>query len=446
MRSNERFSPSASGTGRLSLLPLLTFLAVAILAPAARAQPPAVQTQDGALGTSLFELPQFQASTAPAPAPGLGTISIPASEAPAASNPDIIPVGCSTCGSGLLAPVPPPPIDGDGIPCATGCSCATCYPGQIPCDCCGDGASVITRFLGGLYKCICCPDPCYVPSWRPLANNAFFVPQVKPITQINIRGDFASDFQFPDKAEFFWAQENAKGPHYIGPPVPPGAKPPGSPSLHYREGFLYMEGAVDRFSIFTSLPYLNVMPILYPGASGFSDMIVGTKSLLVDCELVEFTYQFQTFIPTGNFTRGLGTGHVSLENSLIWAVKMTQMTYWQAQVAYLFPIGGTPGFQGPIFHYHLAINQMLWQCGCEKAVQLIGSAELGGYEIAGGAYTSPVNGLPMAATNVSDIVNVGPGLRLVVCNKIDLGGGSYFAISKNRMAAGQARIEFRWRF
>jgi hypothetical protein len=272
------------------------------------------------------------------------------------------------------------------------------------------------------------------------------VPQVKPITQIKLGGDFAGDYTFPDKAELFWAQENGKGPHYIGPPVPPGTKPPGATSLDYREGFLYIEGAISRFGMFVNLPYLNVSPVLYPAASGFSDMIVGTKSLLLDCELVQFTYQFQTFIPTGNFTRGLGTGHVSLEPSLVWAVKLTPMTYWQGQTAYLFPIGGTPGFQGPVFHYHFALNQMLWQCGCEKAVQLIGSAELGGYEIGGGAYTSPLTGLPASAVDVGNIVNVGPGLRLVVCNKIDIGAGSYFAITKDRMATGLARIEFRWRF
>ncbi|HTU21206.1 MAG TPA: hypothetical protein VMG10_24345, partial [Gemmataceae bacterium] len=358
---------------------------------------------------------------------------------------ELLPASCATCNGGLLAPIPPPVV-GDGIPCAAGCGCVQCYPGQIPCDCCGSGSNCITRLLGGLYHCICCPDPCYVSTWRPLANNAFFVDQVKPITQIKLGGDFANNYQFPDKAEFFWAQENAKGPHYSGPALPAGVKPPGAPNLNYSEGYLYIEGAVNRFSIFVNLPYLNVEPVLYPGASGFSDMIVGTKSLLLDCELVQTTFQFETFIPTGNFLKGLGTGHVSLEPSLIWALKLTRLTYWQGQVAYWFPIGGTPTFQGPVFNYHLAINQMLWQCGCEKGIQLIGSAELGGYEIAGGAYTSPLTGLPLSAKDVGSIVNAGPGLRLVFCNKIDFGVGSYFAITKDRMAAALGVFEFRWRF
>lgn len=363
----------------------------------------------------------------------------------AASSTGIVPVGCSSCGDGLLSPAPSPPAVGDGIPCATGCACAQCYPGQIPCDCCGDPQSFIGRFWGGLYKCICCPDPCYLSTWRPLANSAFFVDQVKPITQIRIRGDFGQNYSFPDKAEYLWAAENLKGPHFPGT-VPPGLRAPGEPNLNYGLGSLYFEGAVSRFSLFVNLNYLNVEPTLYPGASGFGDMQVGTKSLLLDCELIQFTFQFQTFIPTGNFTKGLGTGHVAFQPELITAIKMTPLTYLQAQVFYWWPVGGDQNFQGPVWNWQLSLNQMLYHCGCERSVDVIGTAELGGYDIAGGAYTAPITGLPLSAKDVGQIVNVGPGIRLVVCNKIDIGIGSQFAITKDRMASSLERVEFRWRF
>jgi hypothetical protein len=348
--------------------------------------------------------------------------------------------GCATCGSGLLGAV-----SGDGIPCATGCTCAPCYPGQVPCDCCCTPHTGLGRFLDGLYHCICCPDPCYQPRWVALANSAFFVDQVKPVTQMILRGDFAGEVQFPDRAEYFWARENAKGPHFPGR-VPPGAHAPGEPNVDFSRGVLYTEGAVNRFSAFVALSYLNVEPTLYPGASGFGDMFIGTKSLLLDCDLIQFTFQFETFLPTGNFTKGLGTGHVALDPSLITAIKLTPITYLQAQTSYWFPLGGTPTYQGPVFNYQFSINQLLYRCGCARDVQIIGTAELGGYEFAGGAYTSPVTGLPMSAKDVTNIVNVGPGLRLVICNKIDIGAGSQFAISKDRFAAAMARIEFRWRF
>jgi hypothetical protein len=384
------------------------------------------------------------------PFAGADTANVSASSSPAASSDAIVPVGCSSCGDGLLSAPPPPSPVGDGIPCAKGCGCTQCYPGQVPCDCCDDAKTFAGRFLGGLYRCMCCPDPCYLSTWRPLANAAFFVDQVKPVTYIGLSGNFAGEYQFPDKAEYFWAQENGKGPHFPGVVVPgslpAGAKAPGSPNLDYSLGTLHMEGAVSRFSMFINLNYLNVEPILYPGRSGFGDMSIGTKSLLLDCELIQFTFQFQTFIPTGNFLQGLGTGHVSLEPSLIAAIKMTPLTYLQAETSYWFPIGGTANFQGPVFNWQLSLNQMLWHCGCEKDIELIGTAELGGYEIAGGAYTAPVTGLFGSAKDVGSIVNAGPGLRLVVCKKVDIGAGSQFAITKNRMAAALGVIQFRWRF
>jgi hypothetical protein len=52
----------------------------------------------------------------------------------------------------------------------------------------------------------------------------------------------------------------------------------------------------------------------------------------------------------------------------------------------------------------------------------------------------------MSAKDVGNIVNIGPGIRLVVCRKIDIGAGSQFAITRDRMAASLVRVEFRWRF
>jgi hypothetical protein len=293
--------------------------------------------------------------------------------------------------------------------------------------------------LCDLYRCICCPDPCYEPRFVPLANAAFFTDSARPATQLRLRGDVAWDLRFTDKAEWFWAKENRKGPRLPGA----GSLAPGERSVDYREGSLYTEGAIGAFGAFVELNYRNVVPSLYPGASGFGDMNLGTKSLLLDCELIQLTFQFRTFLPTGNFTKGLGTGHVSLEPSLLMALKLTPETYLQAQLSYWFPIGGSTGFEGPVFHYHLSLNQLLWHCGHD--VQLIGTAEVNGYEIVGGAFTD-TTGLLLSARDIGNIVSIGPGLRLSVCNKIDFGVGSAFAVTGDRMAGQLIRAEFRWRF
>ena len=64
----------------------------------------------------------------------------------------------------------------------------------------------------------------------------------------------------------------------------------------------------------------------FPESSGFGDLDIGTKSLLLDCELLQVAFQFITYIPTGDFHKGLGTGHVSLEPSILFALKLSPLT------------------------------------------------------------------------------------------------------------------------
>src|SRR5262249_20693838 len=90
-------------------------------------------------------------------------------------DPAVVQAGCSTCSQGLLyGSINPPTGHGGGGAC--GCnSCATgCVPGREPGNCCCgcDANTCVGRMLLGLYDCICCPDPCYEPSWQPLANAA----------------------------------------------------------------------------------------------------------------------------------------------------------------------------------------------------------------------------------------------------------------------------------
>lgn len=343
---------------------------------------------------------------------------------------DIRQVGCNSCGGGL-------PGSGCGIGCVGGGCGSQCVPGRFNCCLdCTSGKSCCGRFLNALHNCLCCPDPCYEGRWTALADAAFFVDAPRPITQMRFRWDSGFDMLFPDKAEYFWARADGGG---RGPnPATPVR------SLKFSELKLYTEAAAGRIGTFIEVPYREVEPDV-PGVdkSGFADLNVGVKSLLLDCELLQIGFQFRTYIPTGSAGGGLGTGHVSLEPSLLAALKLTPTTYLQGQAAYWIPIGGDSTYQGPIFHYHLSLNQLLWKfCG---DVQLIATAELNGWEIMGGAYTDPA-GLTQSAKDLGSIVSIGPGLRLVICDKIDFGVGTSFAVTEDRMAEQFYRAEFRWRF
>src|SRR5262249_5440874 len=131
------------------------------------------------------------------------------------------------------------------------------------------------------------------------------------------------------------------------------------------------------------------------------------------------------------------------EPSLLLALKLTPETYLQGQLAYWFPIGGTQGVAGPLFHYHLSLNHLL--CSCGEGLPLTGTFELNGLGIRCGAVTH-THRLSGSARDLSHVVSVGPGVRLSVCNVIDFGVGTAFALTGDRMPGQLIRAEFRWRF
>jgi hypothetical protein len=377
---------------------------------------------------------------------------------------EIIPAGCSSCGGGVNGL-----IGGSG-------GCSTCgggegrcdancgNPGQRQCDCCCTGKTFVGRFACELYQCLCCPDPCYSPPhWLAVADAGFFVDAARPITVMRLRWDSAFDFQNPDRAEWFWAKQRtnpvaqvatAKGTANVA------GKGPGliAHKLDYEELRVYNEGATGAVGAFVETAYREVTAT--PGAasgsqtvlqdSNFADMTAGAKTLMLDCELLQLTFQFKTYIPVGNFLKGFGTGHASLEPSFLYNVKIGPNTYLQGQTAYWIPVGGDQIWDANILHNHFSLNQVLWHpCG---DLQLIGTAELNEWTIFGGQYTVDAfgmegkNGTVFGQSAGGYIISAGPGLRWVLCDKYDLGVGSAFSLTGTAWAHQTIRAEFRMRF
>jgi hypothetical protein len=389
-------------------------------------------------------------------------VGIPSGDQPAqpaahAPPQGVIQAGCSSCGGGGLEPPegygPQPGDCCDGNGCVPGRK--TCYP------CCA--TSWVGRFLCGLYECICCPDPCYEGHWVAAADAAFFLDAARPVTQMRFRWDAGYDMPYPDRAEFFQARAKVNQLEPTGPCTRHGfGKGPAwiASKVDHEDFSMYMEGATGRVGMFVETPYREIGPETAPSSpqpscnvSGFADTIVGTKTLLLDCELVQFGLQFKTFLPTGNFIQGLGTGHVSLEPSALYTVKVTCSTYVQGQLAYWIPIGGDPLYEGNIYHSHLSVNQVL--CKILPDVPLIGTLEFNEWSILGGNYTSPfliadpthpgsLRPIPISATG--SIFSTGLGLRLVVCNKIDIGAAGALSLTGHHWEKEFLRVEFRWRF
>jgi hypothetical protein len=231
-----------------------------------------------------------------------------------------------------------------------------------------------------------------------------------------------------------------------GPKVPTAAANQGfkgEVKLDYNDLTLITEAAKGAFGLAIEMPYRSIDPQIDPHAANFGDMSITTKSLLLDCPLLQFAFQFRTYIPTGNFTHGIGTGHVSLEPSLLTALRLGPDTYLQCQLSEWIPLGGDMNYEGAILHYHTSLNQVLWRPMGD--LQIIGTLEFNGWSFQTGQYTDPFFG-SFQKSGDDAFLSLGGGVRLVLCDKLDVGVGAAWAISGIPWPDTLIRTEFRYRF
>lgn len=332
--------------------------------------------------------------------------------------------GCSSCGAagGVMGCLPA--WNGGCVPGRTEYCGGTCGSSCGPCS-------------FGVFDYLCCPDPCYEGRWVAGANAAFFVDGARPITQMRIRYDGMINLRLLDRAEFYWAKENGKGPK-----VTDGNGIKSEPSAQYNNLSILTEGATGTFGLAVEMPYLSIDPEVSDHSAGFGDLNITTKSLLLDRELLQFAFQFRTYVPTGNFTKGLGNGHVSLEPSLLAAVHLACDTYLQAQLSEWIPLGGTADYEGSILHYHMSVNRVLarpW-----ASLQVIGTAEFNGYSFQAGKFTDQFGASILASGD--SYLSAGPGIRFVLCDRLDIGVATAWQLSGHLWPEQVIRTEFHWRF
>jgi hypothetical protein len=426
--------------GRWRIAPFLVLGLLTILTSSTAAQGPTT-AEPALLAPPLESAPPTSVLTTPI------SSLVPSVSTETAADPGVIQAGCPGCGGGGGGLLGLPPIDGpvEGG-CACGCGANPPCLGQKPCYPC-DCDNFLKRFCCCLYHCICCEDPCYEGRWIPIADAAFFVDSARPQTQQRLRWDHETALELLDRNTYFWAQANGtgRGPQ---PPLPFGFI---EPSLKTNDELsMYTEIAAARVSFFVNVPYRSYAPSIEPATTptlqhraGFSDMSVGTKSLLFDCELMQITFEFTTYLPVGNPVYGLGTGHVTLEPTLLFDLKIGPETYLESQLAEWVPLGGDPGYQGSILESHVSLNQTL--CHFVPNVPIIGTLEASTWSFQTGAYTDPTRG-PFQHSGGYTYVYAGPGLRTFVCDKIDFGVGTHFALTKQHLDESLLRFEFRWRF
>jgi len=235
-----------------------------------------------------------------------------------------------------------------------------------------------------------------------------------PVTTFRLRYDIANNNPFPDRGEYFYAKCGCF--RQIGAD-PDAAGPIGlNTSVDYQEIRAYFEYAFNpKFSLFTELPVRFVDYTSLPGlpslgsSNGFADMTAGFKYAIVAEEDEYLTFQFKTYIPTGDSRQGLGTNHVSLEPAILYYRRLSENWLLQSQFSEFCPIG-VDSYASNVLSYGGGLGYILYE---SDDVSVIPMLEMVGWTFLGGQkFDASSGGVDPESANGDTIVNVKPGVRV----------------------------------
>jgi hypothetical protein len=278
------------------------------------------------------------------------------------------------------------------------------------------------------------------------------------------RYDVAVNNPNPDLAEFFYAKYGLAGGPGVNPPTTAQFSPT---SVNFQVGTFYLELLVaPRLSVFAELAIQRTDMFFPDGAGdavlikngGLGDTIAGLKYALYTDECQYLTFQFKTYAPTGDARRGLGTRHVSLEPGLLYLRQISDRAYFQGELRYWIPVGGTD-YAGNILRYGAGIGYdiigsyrdtgPLNPYVSTRGLRVTAVTEFVGWSVFDGRFTpGNVPGQNVASEPVPDgftVVNVKPGFRFTKnCGSVYAGAG--IAITGDRWYSDLFRLEYRRMF
>lgn len=252
----------------------------------------------------------------------------------------------------------------------------------------------------------------------------------QPFNNIRLRSDFQYGWHFPNRAEYLWA-----GPSK-GPKIP-------ETLLDLQEYSVLMEAGNETLSVGTELPLIMLNPSLNPNTSGFGDMSVTTKLVLLNGRSIQLTQLTKIHMPTGQPSSGRGNGHVSMEPGLIARHTWDDRTMFHGMVTLLFPIGGDPNFSGEVLNYSFGFARV-WYDSDQFAI--IPTLESVNWAVLSGA-----KGIEQNKISGDYISNLHPGIRFVFDRGGDLGLfeaglGTGFSLTNNHFYESLIRFDLRWSY
>jgi hypothetical protein len=286
-------------------------------------------------------------------------------------------------------------------------------------------------------------DDDYGPSTRD--STVGYIDSAIPGNVLRLRVDAAYGDNEPSRGAFFYARS----------PSAPGNRV--ETNVDYQEIAAYGEYALDRtFSLFAEVPFRFLNPTVDANAKGLGDSNFGFRwAFLYEKDLVA-TFQFRTYVPTGNGDLGLGTSHVSLEPALLGYYRLADRWSVEGEFRVFVPVGDSPtvngsvnggaaNFYSDVIRYGIGVHYDLFKT---PGLVISPVTEVVGWTFLNGKQTVPFpdgNGADISAAG-DTIVNVKVGARFKIPDVGDVYVGYGRALTGDVLYKDIIRAEVRFLF
>jgi hypothetical protein len=207
----------------------------------------------------------------------------------------------------------------------------------------------------------------------------------------------------------------------------------------------YAECALDpRFSVFIEAPWEFLQAQQNGHFNGYADMNAGFKWAFIREPDQIMSFQFRTYAPTGDSSRGLGTNHVSLEPSLLYHQNLTDRLGMDGELSVFVPIGGTD-FAGEVLRYGIGFSYLCYQDECWKVSPVL---EGMGWTVLRGKETASLSPTLFTIQDAAGdtIFNLKMGVRVGIGEHSDFYVGYGRALTGDVWYKDIVRVEYRLKF
>ena len=217
--------------------------------------------------------------------------------------------------------------------------------------------------------------------------------------------------------------------------------------IDYQELSAYAEFALsDRFSLFIEQPLRYLEAEINRDHFGLVDINAGFKWAFLKTDDTVATFQFRTYAPTGDASRGLGTHHTTLEPAILIYHSLGSGFSLEGETRLSIPLGGQAGFESEVVRYGLGMQYQLFQ---GERLSICPVVEFVGWTFLNGQKDLIVPGQAEETNSSAEgdtIVNAKVGVRFKLSSNNDIYAGYGRALTGSTLYKDIYRVEWRLHF